>query len=102
MNGVTLQRQVLIVNAEGLHLRPMSKFVETAGRFQSQVTVVKDKLAVDGKSMMGLMGLAAEQGTLLLLQACGPDAPAALDALVELLASMQVGKDIQTAPPVKD
>jgi phosphocarrier protein len=92
MSGPSLQRKVVITNPEGLHLRPLSAFAETAGRFQSQVTVTKDREGVDGKSPLALMGLAAEQGTVLRIDVSGPDAPAALDALLELLANLEVGQ----------
>src|SRR5262249_54788968 len=92
MNGANLQRKVIITNPEGLHLRPLSAFAETAGRFQSDVTVTKDQDSVDGKSPLALMGLAAEQGTVLRIDVSGPDAPAALDALLELLADLEVGQ----------
>jgi phosphotransferase system HPr (HPr) family protein len=99
MKGTTLQCRIVITTPEGLHLRPLSAFAETAGRFQSRVTVTKDRVEVDGKSPLALMGLAAEQGAVLLLEVSGPDAPAALNALLELLASLDVGKEASDPPP---
>ena len=85
MNGNTLQQKVLITNPQGFHMRPLTAFAELAGRFQSAITVCKEDKRVNGKSPLDLMLLAAEQGTELLLEVDGPDAAAALAALVELL-----------------
>ncbi len=86
MNGDTLERKVLILNPQGFHLRPMAAFAQLAGRFQSRVTVSREgKEGVDGKSILDLMLLAAPQGSELTVQAQGPDAQKALEALVELL-----------------
>lgn len=78
---------VPIVNVLGLHARPAAEFVKTSGRFTSGVTVRKDTLEVNGKSIMGMMMLAAECGSLLLIRADGDDAEEALAALVALVAS---------------
>jgi phosphotransferase system HPr (HPr) family protein len=85
---------VIVTNPNGFHLRPMAAFAETALPFQSQVTVAKGDLRVDGKSPLQLMGLAAEQGQQLLIEVSGPDAPAALDALMDLLADLSVGSEV--------
>lgn len=86
MNAQSLRRTVVITNPQGLHMRPMQAFVETANRYRCQVKVSRDGMEpIDGKSMIMLLGLAAEQGTCLLLEADGPDAAEALDALVEVL-----------------
>ena len=71
-----------IVNALGLHARPAAEFVKTAGRYRSNVMVRKDALEVNGKSIMGMMMLAAECGSSLQLRLEGDDAHAALTALV--------------------
>ena len=83
-NGRT-ERQVQIVNRAGMHARPAAEFVKTAGRFSSEITVEKDGLEVNGKSIMGVLMLAAEQGSWLRLTASGADADAALDALADLV-----------------
>lgn len=80
-----LQREVVIVNRAGMHARPAAAFVKTAGGFAAEITVEKDGLEVNGKSIMGVLMLAAEQGSRLRLSAFGPDAPAALDALAGLV-----------------
>lgn len=82
-----LRRQVEITNALGLHLRPAVKFVKLADCFASEIRVVHKGQAIDGKSILGLAGLAVERGTRLELEASGPDAEDALTALVELIAA---------------
>lgn len=81
------RRQVEITNALGLHLRPAEKFVRLADCFQSEIRVVHKGQSIDGKSIMGVIGLAAERGTRLELEACGPDADDALTALIELISA---------------
>ncbi len=80
------ERTVTIVNKVGLHARPAAQIVKLASRFKSDITISRDDLEVNGKSIMGVMMLAAERGTDLLLRADGPDAEAALDALANLIA----------------
>ena len=79
------RRQVEITNALGLHLRPADKFVRLASRFQSEIRVSSDGQEINGKSILDLTTLAAECGTRLDLEARGPDAEAAVDALSELV-----------------
>lgn len=76
-----------IVNQRGLHARASAKFVETASKFRSEVTVVKDDNSVSGRSIMGLMMLAAAKGTIVELIANGPDAREAIAALTSLIAA---------------
>jgi phosphocarrier protein HPr len=78
-------REIRIVNKLGLHARAASKFVTLASSFQSQIRLKKGEREVNGKSIMGIMMLAAGRGTTLLLSAEGPDADAALDALEKLV-----------------
>jgi phosphocarrier protein len=75
------------VNPLGMHARPAAEFVKTANRFRSQVSVRRGDLSVNGKSIMGMMMLAAERGATLLIAAEGDDASDALDALCELVAA---------------
>lgn len=88
MNSAPMQRTVRVVNPQGLHMRPSAAFVELAGRFQSAVTVHCNGRSVDGRSLWDMLLLAAEPGAELTLEADGPDAPQALDALSELLATV--------------
>jgi len=85
-------RRVRIVNAKGLHARASAKFVQTAGRFDAQVTVHKDGHSVTGTSIMGLMMLGAGIGSELGLSAEGPQAREALDALHALIEA-RFGED---------
>lgn len=87
MNGETLRRTFTVVNPNGLHLRPIQAFVETAAKFPSnEVSVGKPgSEKVSGKSAFGLMSLVAEKGTELTVEVTGPDAGRALDELLEIL-----------------
>ena len=79
------ERAVEIVNPAGMHARPAAEFVKLAGSFASQITVEKDGLEVNGKSIMGVLMLAAEQGSTLRVAAHGDDAPDAVAALADLV-----------------
>lgn len=76
---------VQIRNKKGLHARASAKFVKCAERFDAVVRVTRDDQTVTGTSIMGLLMLAAGPGSTLLIQAEGPEAPEALDALVKLI-----------------
>jgi len=80
------ERLVPIVNPLGLHARPAAEFVKLAARFRADVQVEKDGMTVNGKSIMGVMTLAAECGSVIRIRASGDDAEAALAALVDLVA----------------
>lgn len=80
-----LRRTVEIVNRLGLHARAATVFVQTANRFAASVAVAKDGEVVDGKSIIGLMMLAAGQGSAIDIETCGEDAAAAMEALTELV-----------------
>ena len=82
-----VERSVQIVNKNGLHARPAAEIVKTAGQFASDVTLVRDDLEVNGKSIMGVMMLAAECGATITLRAVGPDADVAVDTLAGLVSS---------------
>ncbi len=87
MNGEPIRCKVTITNPQGFHMRPMSAFVQLAGKYQSSVHVIRpDGQRIDGKSMLGLLSLAAEQGAELTLEVSGPDAAEAAGALAELMA----------------
>ena len=79
-------RELPIVNKLGLHARAASKFVTVASQYDARVTVVKDGREVSGKSIMGVMMLAAARGSSIEVTAEGDDAEAALDALETLVA----------------
>ncbi len=82
----TTTRELTILNKLGIHARPAAQFVKTASRFQCEVRVEKDGEEVDGKSIMGLMMLAAGHGSVIMVSADGADATQALDALADLVA----------------
>jgi phosphocarrier protein HPr len=82
-----LERTVTIQNRNGLHARPAAEIVKTAARFTSEITLIRDDLEVNGKSIMGVMMLAAEFGSQLVLRVDGPDEQAAIDALAALIES---------------
>jgi phosphocarrier protein HPr len=77
--------QLLIRNQLGLHARACALFVKTASRFKSEVLVSRDDLEVNGKSIMGVMMLAAEEGATIVVKAQGPDEGDALTAIQELV-----------------
>jgi phosphocarrier protein HPr len=76
-----------IRNRLGLHARAAAQFVQTASRFDAEVTVSKDDQAVNGRSIMGVMMLAAECGSSIIIRAAGMDADAAVQAIVELIST---------------
>ena len=84
---MTAERVVKIVNENGLHARPAAEVVKVAGRFKCEITMVRDDLEVNAKSIMGVMMLAAECGAELIVRANGPDAQEAVDALAALIAN---------------
>jgi phosphocarrier protein len=77
---------VEIVNERGLHARASAKFVKTASQFDAEVLVSRDGQTVDARSIMGLMMLAAGIGSTIDISATGPEAAAAVEALVRLVA----------------
>jgi phosphocarrier protein HPr len=78
---------VQISNKYGLHARPAAEFVKLANRFSSDIWVSKEDVEVSGKSIMGVMMLAAERGSAIQIRAAGADSDAAVSALVELVES---------------
>ena len=81
-----IETEILIRNRSGLHVRAAGMFVRTATRFQSNVLVSRDDLEVNGKSIMGVIMLAAEEGTTIKVRADGPDEREALAAITELIS----------------
>jgi len=80
------EQHARIVNPLGLHARPAAEFVKLASRFRADIYVEKDGMEVNGKSIMGVMTLAAECGSTIRIRATGDDAAPALAALVDLVA----------------
>ena len=81
------ERSVRIANRNGIHARPAAEIVKVAAKFRSEVTLVRDDLEVNGKSIMGVMMLAAEYGSTLDIRASGEDADAAVDAIASCIAN---------------
>jgi phosphocarrier protein len=77
---------VTVANVYGLHARPAAEFVKLANRYESEILVSKDGIEVNGKSIMGVMMLAAEKGSAIEIRARGADAEVAVKALVKLVA----------------
>ena len=79
-------QEFTITNKLGIHARPAAQLVKTANRFDAEITVEKDGEEIDGKSIMGLMMLAAGHGSVLTITTDGPDAGAALEAVGGLIS----------------
>ncbi len=80
-----IKKTVQINNEHGLHARPAAHLVKTAGKYESHIRILKDGLEVNGKSIMGVMMLAAEPGSEIVLQIEGNDEQEALVAILELI-----------------
>ena len=80
------EREVLIVNPLGMHARPAAQIVRAASEFAADVRLEKDGMEVNGKSIMGVMMLAAECGSTIRVRATGADADAAIDAICRLVS----------------
>jgi len=81
------ERTVTIANRNGLHARPAAEIVKLAAKYKADILLVRDDLEVNGKSIMGVMMLAAEFGSSLLLRAEGPDEQEAVGAIAKLIES---------------
>ncbi|HUN66093.1 MAG TPA: HPr family phosphocarrier protein [Bacteroidota bacterium] len=79
-----IEREVTIRNRTGLHTRPAATLVKTAARFSADFTIIKDDMEINGKSIIGVMTLAAEQGSTLLLRFDGADEEQASAAIIDL------------------
>ena len=87
----TVKKDITIKNKQGLHARPAAIFVQVANKFDSDISVTKDKEEVNGKSIMGILTLGAEQGTVICLKATGPDAEEAVLELEKILLAEETG-----------
>lgn len=84
-DGSTQMREMTIINQLGLHARAAAAFVKVANRYRSEIMVSKETTRVNGKSIMGVLMLAASQGSIITVEANGDDADQALNALQELV-----------------
>ena len=82
-----VERTVQILNKNGLHARPAAESVKLAAKYRSEITISRDGTEVNGKSIMGVMMLAAECGASIVLRADGEDAEQAIDAIATLIAN---------------
>ena len=87
MSDSILRRTVKIVNPQGLHLRPADMFAKLAAKFDARIDVAKGDLQCDGKSVLSILTLGADQGAQVELAAEGPDAQEAIDSLARLVES---------------
>lgn len=81
-----ISKQVIVKNQQGLHARPAALFVQVANKFDATITVKKGKQKVNGKSIMGILMLAAGQGSEILLEAEGEDAQQAINELERIVS----------------
>jgi phosphocarrier protein len=81
------ERSVEIVNSLGMHARPAAQLVRLASGFQSEIEIAKDGMSINGKSIMGVMMLAAEFGSSVVVRATGSDEAEAVDAIARLIAN---------------
>lgn len=89
-------RTVTVVNQLGMHARAAARFVHLAARFESRITVGRQGRDMDGKSIMGLLLLAAARGTAITIAADGPDEAEAVEALADLV-NTGFGEDVCSA-----
>lgn len=85
MQTPPVSRAVVIKNKQGLHARPAEMFVRLANQYESRIQLLRDDRRVEATSIIDLLTLGATQGTTLILEAVGPDAQAAVDALAKLV-----------------
>ncbi len=85
MSGTIVQQTFVVTSPQGLHMRPVTAFAQKAAAYQSEVKVTRDGRSVDGKSALDMMTMMSMPPTVLTIQANGPDAPAAMEALMDLL-----------------
>lgn len=80
-----IEKKFIIQNEQGLHARPAAIFVQIANKYESDIVVRKGRQEVNGKSIMGLLTLAAEKGSKLYIKASGPDAKEAMQELEKII-----------------
>ena len=80
-----IEKKIIIKNKQGLHARPAAVFVQIANKFNSEITIKKGKEAVNGKSIMGILMLGAEKGSVIRIEVNGDDAEIAIVELEKLI-----------------
>ena len=101
-NAGSHERELIVTNKLGIHARPAALFVKTANRFACDIFVEKDGEKINGKSIMGLMMLAAGPGSKLTVHAIGADASKALAEIESLIKRMSVEDDVGLVSQVAD
>jgi phosphocarrier protein HPr len=81
-----IEKEIIVLNAQGLHARPAALLVQIASRFDSAITITKDKETVNGKSIMGILMLGAQQNSRIVVTADGDDAEAMVREVEEFLS----------------
>lgn len=84
-----VKKEIIVKNKQGLHARPAALFVQVANKFDARITVKSDAEEVNGKSIMGILMLGAEQGSVIVLEAEGEDAALAIAELEKVLNSQE-------------
>ncbi len=82
-----IKKELIVKNKQGLHARPAAIFVQVANKFDSRITVRHDDEEVNGKSIMGILMLGAEKGSLIIIEADGSDAEKAMEELGRIISS---------------
>ena len=82
-----VKKEIVVKNKQGLHARPAALFVQIANKFDSRITVTRDKEEVNGKSIMGILMLGAEKDSIIIIEADGQDALVALAELERIVTS---------------
>lgn len=82
-----VEKVVKVINRSGIHTRPAASIVKLASKFKSEIFLIRDKFAINGKSIIGVMTLAAEQGSEIKVRAEGPDEQEAIDEIAKLFES---------------
>jgi len=87
LNMALVKKQLVVKNKSGLHARPAALFVQIANKFESRITVKRDDEEVNGKSIMGILMLGAEKGSVIIIEADGEDAQLALKELERIITN---------------
>ena len=82
---MVVKKELVVQNKTGLHARPAAMFVQVANKYESEITIIKEEQEVNGKSIMGILMLAAEKGARIMIVADGDDAEKAVEELSEIL-----------------
>ena len=82
---MVVKKELVVQNKTGLHARPAAMFVQVANKYESDITIIKEEQEVNGKSIMGILMLAAEKGAKIIIVADGDDAEKAVEELSEIL-----------------